>query len=185
MVDSIPRRRSMRISATLALGRSRYGISLPLIFGLGVYALIAGHGGAVLHDPDTYLHIAVGRWILGHHQVPHHGIFSFTLPNAPWVAHEWLGEIILASLFDYLGWIGLLAVTGLVFAAAAAMLFRVLLRYLAPPHALLAGVLACTLAMPHLLARPHVLTLPILVLWVAELVKARSQDRPPPLWLSD
>ena len=171
------------ISTALTLDRGRFGISLPAILGLCAYYVVASNPVKILHDPDTYLHIAVGRWILAHHQVPHHGIFSFTMPNAPWVAHEWLGEIILASLFDYFGWIGLLAVTGLVFAAAAAMLFRVLLRYLAPAHALLAGVLACTLAMPHLLARPHVLTLPILVLWVAELVKARSQDRPPPLWL--
>ena len=41
IVDLIPQRRSMSISATLALRRSRYGLSLPLIFGLGVYALIA------------------------------------------------------------------------------------------------------------------------------------------------
>ena len=54
----------MSISATSASGRSRYGLSLPLLFALGVYGLIAGHGGAVLHDPDTYLHLAVGRWII-------------------------------------------------------------------------------------------------------------------------
>src|SRR5205807_3679100 len=107
IVDSIPPRRSMRISATRAVGRSRYGLSLPLIFALGVYAVIAGHGGAVLHDPDTYLHIAVGRWIIAHGVVPHHGIFSATMASAPWVAHEWLGEVLLAALFDAFGWAGL------------------------------------------------------------------------------
>ena len=172
------------ISTALTLDRGRFGISLPAIIGLCAYYVVVSHPIKILHDPDTYLHIAVGRWILAHHQVPHHGIFSFTMANAPWVAHEWLGEIILASLFDYFGWIGLLAVTGLVFAAATAMLFRALLRYLAPAHALLAGMLACTLAMPHLLTRPHILTLPILVLWAAELVRARTEDRPPPLWLT-
>jgi hypothetical protein len=135
------------MSPALTLDRGRFGISLPAILGLCAYYVVASHPVKILHDPDTYLHIAVGRWILAHHQVPHHGIFSFTMPNAPWVAHEWLGEIILASLFDYFGWIGLLALTGLVFAAAAAMLFRVLLRYLAAAHALLAGVLACTLSL--------------------------------------
>src|SRR5438270_8744174 len=126
---------SMPISATLALGRSRYGLSLPLIFGLGVYALIASRGGAVLHDPDTYLHIAVGRWIIEYRAVPHHGIFSGTMAQAPWVAHEWLGEVLLAWLFDTFGWAGLVAVTALCAAAAVAMLLGQLLRSLLPVHA--------------------------------------------------
>jgi len=92
--------------ATLAPGRSQFGISLPLIFGLAVYALIVSHGAAVLQDPDTYLHIAVGRWIVAHGAVPHHGIFSFTMPEAVWVAHEWLGEVVIAWLFDHFGWHG-------------------------------------------------------------------------------
>jgi len=169
---------------TLAPGRSRYGISLPLIFGLGVYAVIAGHGGAVLHDPDTYLHIAVGRWIIAHGAVPHHGIFSATMPQAPWVAHEWLGEVLLAWLFDAFGWAGLVAVSALCVAAAVAMLLRALLHTLSPVHATIATALAVTLVIPHVLARPHVFTLPILVAWVAELVRARSEDRAPAPWLA-
>lgn len=167
--------------ATLASGRSQFGISLPLIFGLGVYALIVSHGAAVLHDPDTYLHIAVGRWIIAHGAVPHHGIFSFTMPDAVWVAHEWLGEVVIAWLFDHFGWIGLLTATGLSVAAAVTMLLRVLLRTLAPVHATIATALACALALPHVLARPHIFTLPILVAWAAALVRARSEHRAPSL----
>ncbi len=174
----------MRISATLALGRNRYGLSLPLIFALGVYALIAGRGGAVLHDPDTYLHIAVGRWIIAHGAVPHYGIFSGTMAQAPWVAHEWLGELLIAWLFDTFGWAGLVAVTAFCVAAAVAMLLRQLLRSLVPMHAMIATALAVTLVIPHVLARPHVFTLPILVAWVAGLVRARSEDRAPRAWLA-
>jgi hypothetical protein len=184
VVDSIPPRRNMRISATLAFGRSRYGLSLPLIFGLGVFALIAGHGGAVLHDPDTYLHIAVGRWIIEHRTVPHYGIFSGTMPQAPWVAHEWLGAVLLAWLFDTFGWAGLVVVTAFCVAAVEAMLLRQLLYSLLPVHAMIATALAVTLVIPHVLARPHVLTLPILVAWVAGLVWARSEDRAPRAWLA-
>ena len=174
----------MRLNATLALGRSGCGLSLPLIFGLGVYALIAGHGGAVLHDPDTDLHIAVGRWIIAHRAVPHHGILSGTMAQAPWVAHEWLGEVLLASLFDTFGWAGLVAVTAFCVAAAVAMLLRQLLRSLLPVHAMIATALAVTLVIPHVLARPHVFTLPILVAWVAGLVWARSEDRAPAVWVA-
>jgi hypothetical protein len=174
----------MRISATLALGRSPYGLSLPLIFGLSLYALIAGHGGAVLHDPDTDLHIAVGRWIIAHRAVPQHGIFSGTMAQAPWVAHEWLGEVLLAWLFDTFGWAGLVAVTAFCAAAAVAMLLRQLLRSFLPVHAMIATALAVTMVIPHVLARPHVFTLPILVAWVGGLVRARSEDRAPTAWLA-
>ena len=184
MIDSVPRRRDMRISATLALGRSPYGLSLPLIFGLGVYALIAGHGGAVSHDPDTYLHITVGRWIIAHGAVPHHGIFSGTMAQAPWVAHEWLGEALLAWLFDTFGWAGLVAATAFCAAAAVGMLLRQLLRSLVPVHAMIATALAVTLVIPHVLARPHVFTLPILVAWAAGLVRARCENRAPAAWLA-
>ena len=184
MIDSVPRRRDMRISATLALGRSPYGLSLPLIFGLGVYALIAGHGGAVLHDPDTYLHITVGRWIVAHGAVPHHGIFSGTMAQAPWVAHEWLGEALLAWLFDTFGWAGLVVATAFCAAAAVGMLLLQLLRSLVPVHAMIATALAVTLVIPHVLARPHVFTLPILVAWAAGLVRARCENRAPAAWLA-
>jgi hypothetical protein len=184
ILDAVLQRRSMRINATPAVGRSRYGFSLPLIFGLGVYGLIAGHGGAVLHDPDTYLHIAVGRWIIAHRAVPHHGIFSGTMAQAPWVAHEWLGEALLAWLFDTFGWGGLVAVTAFSVAAVVAMLLRQLLHSLLPVHAMIATALAVTLVIPHVLARPHVFTLPILVAWVAGVVRARSEDRAPPAWLA-
>jgi hypothetical protein len=99
----------------------------PGTWPLGAYALIAGHGGAVLHDPDTYLHLTVGRWIIAHGAVPHHGIFSGTMAQAPWVAHEWLGEALLASLFETFGWAGLAVTTCLCAAAALAMLLRQLL----------------------------------------------------------
>src|SRR3984893_19027078 len=183
MIDSVPRRRDMRISATLALGRSPYGLSLPLIFGLGVYALIAGHGGAVLHDPDTYLHITVGRWIIAHGAVPHHGIFSGTMAQAPWVAHEWLGEALLAWLFDTFGWAGLVVATAFCAAAAVGMLLLQLLRSLVPVQAMIATALAVPLVIPHVLARPHVFTLPILVAWAAGLVRARCENRAPAAWL--
>jgi hypothetical protein len=174
----------MSLSTTSEPGSSRYGLSLPLIFGLGVYAVIAGHGGAVLHDPDTFLHIAVGRWIIEHRAVPHHGIFSATMAQAPWVAHEWLSEVLLAGLFDNFGWDGLVAATALCVAAAVAILLRQLLRDLVPVHAMIAAALAVILVIPHVLARPHVFTLPILVAWAAALVRARCEERAPSPWLA-
>jgi hypothetical protein len=164
-------------------GRNPFGLSLPLLLALGVYTQVFSLGGKVLGDPDIYWHIAVGRWILAHRAVPHVGIFSGTMPHVPWVAHEWLSEIVLAWFFDCFGWAGLVIATALCVALALATLLRMLLGSLAPVHALIATILAYGLVAPHILARPHIFTLPILVAWVAALVRARNEDRAPSLWL--
>jgi len=169
--------------ATSAYRRSRFGLSLPLIFGLAVYIPLLFAARAVLGDPDTYWHIATGRWIIAHRTVPHSDMFSFSMPGAPFTPPEWLAEIGIAWLYDHFGWAALVAATALSVAVALTILLRSLLRSLMPAHALIATVLAALLALPHLLARPHILALPILVWWAAALVAARSEDRPPRLWL--
>lgn len=167
--------------AILVRARGGLAVSLPLIFGILISLQVLAYGGKVLGDPDTYLHVAVGRWILAHHMVPYRGIFSATMAGAPWVAHEWLSEALLAWLFEYFGWTGLVAVTALCTAAALAMVLRLLLRSLAPLYATIAAVIAYLMTLPHILARPDIFTLPILVFWVAVLVAARGRDRAPPL----
>ena len=169
---------------SLARPSTRFRVSLSLLFASLVYLQVLAYAGKVLGDPDTYWHIAVGRWILDHYSVPHHGIFSATMSDAPWVAHEWLAELLLAWLFDHFGWIGLAAATALCTATAMAILLRMLLRVLAPVYALIAAVLAYFLTLPHTLARPHIFALPILVAWVAALVAARDKNRAPPAWLA-
>ncbi len=161
-----------------------FHISLPLLIGLLIYIQTLAYGNQILGDPDTYLHIAVGRWIIANYTVPHHGIFSLAMPDAPWVAHEWMAEVILAWLFDHFGWTGLVAATALCAAVALAILLRVLLRMLDPVHALIAVVLAYFLMLPHLLARPDIFALPILVTWSAALVAARGEGRAPRPWLA-
>ena len=169
--------------AIFARSRRRLGISLPLIFALVVYAQIVAQPGAVLHDPDTYWHIAIGRWIIAHRAVPDHDVFSFSMPGAPFSPPEWLAEVFMAWLYEHSGWAGLVVLTALCEAVALGMLLRVLLRTLAPVHALIGAVLAWGLALPHLLVRPHILILPILVVWVAAVVSARAEERAPSLWL--
>jgi hypothetical protein len=166
-----------------ASGRSRFGLSLPLLVALAVYGPLLFAARAVLSDPDTYWHIAAGRWIIVHGEVPRHDVFSFSMPGAPWTPPEWLAEIVIAWLYDHVGWAALVIATALSLALALALLLRALLASLAPVHALIATVLAAMLGLPHLLARPHMLTLPILVGWAAVLFAARSADRAPSLWL--
>jgi hypothetical protein len=89
------------------------GLGLPLLVGLFVYATTLAAARRVINDPDPYLHIAVGRWIIAHGAVPHHDPFSNSMPNAPWVPHEWLAEVATAWLYDHWGWAGLVVATAI------------------------------------------------------------------------
>jgi hypothetical protein len=174
----------MAYTASLALPKSRFGVSLPLCVGLVAFITVLGSGPGLLGDPDTYWHIMAGRWIIAYHAIPHADIFSNSMAGAPWVAHEWLAETVFAPLYDRFGWNGPVLLTALSFAAALSCLTRALLRYLEPVHALAGMATAWGMALPHLLARPHVLTLPVLVIWFACLAAARSENRAPPLYLA-
>ncbi len=106
------------------------------------------------------------------------------MPNASWVPHEWLAEVATAWLYDHWGWTGLVVVTALCFAATMVILVHFLLRYLTPSHVLIVAISTWGLCYIHLLARPHIFSWPLLALWVAGLVAARSKERAPPLLMA-
>jgi predicted membrane protein len=85
--------------------------SWPLIVGLAVFIRALAQPTALLNDPDTYLHIAAGRWMLAHAALPVHDPFSHSLAGAVWVPHEWLAELVLATVYDAAGWSGLVLLT--------------------------------------------------------------------------
>ena len=138
---------------------------------------------ALLNDPDTYLHIAAGRWMLAHAALPVHDPFSHSLVGATWVPHEWLAEIVLAAVYDLAGWSGLVLLTAAAFAASLALLTRFLLRWAEPFSALIAASLGAALVLNHLLVRPHLLALPLLVAWSGGLLAARDTGSGPPFRL--
>lgn len=137
---------------------------------------------SLLNDPDTYLHIAAGRWMLEHLSLPLHDPFSHTMPGAAWVPHEWLAELVLASSYALAGWSGAIALTAACFALALAILTRFVLARIEKLPGLLLVCASCALLLPHLLARPHILALPCIVLWSGALFAARDAGRLPPLW---
>ena len=155
----------------------------PLLVGLGAYAVAIGAARSLLNDGDTLSHIAIGRWIIEHRALPFHDPFSFTFRGQSWVPHEWLAETVFAALYDWLGWGGVVAATGLAIAAAFALLTGALQRSLGPRRAAIGAALAFLLTEGHLLARPHVLALPLTVIWMAGVIRARDERRAPPFAL--
>jgi hypothetical protein len=156
--------------------------ALPWLVAAGVYALLTALGPRLLSDPDTYSHIALGRWILEHHAVPTTDPFSATLRGAHWVAFEWLSQVAFAVAHAAGGWTGVVALTAAAVATALGLLTRLLLREWQPNAVLVAVLSALLLTSPHILARPHILALPVMVAWIGVLIRTVDTCRSPP-WL--
>jgi hypothetical protein len=160
--------------------RSPWAPSWPLLVGLGVFIWLAlFKAEPLLSDPDTHWHITVGNWILQHGTVPHVDTYSFTFAGQAWIAKEWLSQVVLAGAYDLGGWGGVGALAAAAVAATFALLLRLLLRDLTPFPALLFTVAAFALTSAHFLARPHVLAFPVMLWWVAGLVRAVEERRAP------
>ena len=154
--------------------------AMPWLVAAGIYVLLMMLGSRLLADPDTYSHIALGRWILEHHAVPFVDPLSQTMRGEHWVAFEWLSQVAYAAAMSLGGWVGVVALACAAAAAAFGLLTRFLLREWQPVPTLIAVLAAFVLASPHMLARPHVLALPLMVAWVASLIRTVDERRAPP-----
>lgn len=154
--------------------------AMPWAVAAAIYVLLMVLGPRLLADPDTYSHIALGRWILGHHTVPTGDPLSQTFRGEPWVAFEWLAQVIYAGALSLGGWTAVVALAAATAATAFGLLTRFLLREWQPMPALIAVLAAFVLTSPHIVARPHMLALPLLVMWVASLIRAIDERRAPP-----
>jgi hypothetical protein len=133
----------------------------------------------VLNDGDTFFHIAAGSRMLADHAILYRDPFSYTFAGAPWQAHEWLAEIAMSLSFRAGGWSGLIFLFAIASATTAGLLAYHLGRWLDWPAQAVVTLLALACMTPSLLARPHLLALPLLELWTAGLVIARSERRAP------
>lgn len=158
---------------------TRWRVPAALGVAAGCYLLLLALGGRLLNDPDTYWHIALGDWIVAHAQVPHVDTFSATMAGAPWISSEWLSQVVFAQVFAYAGWTGVVVLGAAAIAAALGLLTHTLLEKLAVGPALILALAAFMLITPHLVARPHALALPVMVAWVAGLLRAVDERRAP------
>lgn len=147
--------------------------------GLVGFAL-AAYAPQIFRDGDSWWHLAAGQWMLAH-GVPHTDPFG--MGGGRWQAQEWLAEIIMAVSYHAAGWTGLHLLFGLAMGATAAILGFALRRRMEAMPALLALVIGLGLVTGSLLARPHMLALPLLALWTAMLVLARTNNTAPSWWL--
>jgi len=156
---------------------------LPLWVGVGIYALSVLAGDQLLNDPTP---IGRSRSVNGfstNRTVPQTDMYSFTMHGQPWISTQWLAQVLLAVSHSIAGWAGLVVLAATSIALTFALLVRFLSRHLTGGASLAFIATAVALVAGHLLARPHVLALPVMVAWVGGLVAAMDDRKAPSFWL--
>ena len=136
------------------------------------------HGRVLNADGDLPRHLVVGEHIL-QHGPRFADVFSFTRAGEPFLAYEWLSQVIFHLVHRAGGLPAVAVFAGLLVASAVALVVVYVLRRPGgdPWLAFMTGTLSAILMGPHLIARPHLFTfvaLPTLLLIL-------DHERPRPL----
>jgi hypothetical protein len=101
----------------------------------------------------------------------------------PWISTQWLAQVAYAEAYAIAGWTGPVVLASICIAATFALFTRYLARHLSESTTLVFVAAALALTVPHLLARPHVLALPVMMAWVGGLVASADRRGAPSFWL--
>lgn len=82
-------------------GVLEYLLGIAVLVAIFMYVQL--NMSAELHDPDVWLHIKTGEYILQHKAVPQVDVFSAALSGKAWIDHSWLVQVIYYSIFRFLG----------------------------------------------------------------------------------
>lgn len=80
-------------------------------------------------DPDLWWHLRTGQWIVETGHVPSVDPFSFTRAGSPWVAHEWLSEVVFYELWKHGGTAALIVFSAIITTAGFMLLYLRCLSY--------------------------------------------------------
>jgi len=144
---------------------------IALLFGLSCGAL----GRLLLRDAGIGWHIRNGQQTLLTHTITHLDPFSSTMNGKPWYAWEWLYDVVFAVIHQALGLNGVVFYTAAVIAATFVLTLHLGLRRGGSlPITLFLLILALAASAVHFLARPHVLSWLLTVIWFELLDAAAS-----------
>jgi len=139
--------------------------------------LFTGLQQRLLGDADTGWHIRNGQHIIITDSLPHTDPFSYTVAGKKWYAWEWLYDLLAWSAFARLGLNGVVFFSVFIIALTFALLFRFAVRDSHNvPITLVLVLLSIGGSMIHVLARPHLVTWLLTLVFFVTL--ERSESRP-------
>src|SRR6266705_3328725 len=141
--------------------------SLADIFFLCSFLILSlDSGNNLLNDLGTGFHIRTGEYIITNVAIPQYDIYSYIATPLPWVAHEWLSEVIMAVIYQASGLTGIVLFYSFLIAFTYFLLFKFLQAYEGNIIFSCFIVFLATLSSAlHWLARPHIFTLILTVIW--------------------
>jgi hypothetical protein len=140
-----------------------------LAFLLPVFLLFGRLSGTriLLADGDTGWHIRTGEWILNHRTVPTEDLFSFTKPHQAWFAWEWGWDLLFGLIHKFWGLSGVAFVNVIVLGIISVLLYKLALRVSGNEIiSFFVAVVAMCGSSVHWLARPHLLSWPLFLLFL-------------------
>jgi hypothetical protein len=94
--------------------------SFPALLGVFLVGRVFYEARNFAVDPDLWWHVRVGQDILASHHWPTVDPYSWTIEGTPWLAYEWLGDVVIGLAAKLGGLVGLCLL--LFFASSCVML---------------------------------------------------------------
>jgi hypothetical protein len=130
--------------------------------------LLVNNSSRLLFDSDTGWHVRAGELILETRAVPQRDPFSHTMAGREWFAWEWLTELIMALTHRYWGLAGVVSGAILILLVSYDALYRMMIRLGSDAIvAFTVTIFAAVAGVVHWLARPHLISIALMVVWYA------------------
>src|SRR5882757_958603 len=149
-------------------------ISFPAMLGVFLIGRVFYQARGFVVDPDLWWHVKVGQDLLATHHFPTTDPYSFTAAGQPWIAYEWLGDLLIGGVAK-IG--GLLGLDALLFVLASLVMLALYAYATLTSENSKAGFvvsgLLCSLAFASFNLRPQMLGYLFLVLLLIALERFR------------
>ena len=139
---------------------------VDIIF-ISLFLLLSFSAGKdLLGDVDTGYHIRAGEHIIDTFSIPRNDIFSFLSPPLSWTAHECLSEVIMAIIHRTSGLTGVVLFFSFIISMVYYLLYKIIKtnedNLILTVFILLLILISSQI---HWLARPHIFSLVLILVW--------------------
>jgi hypothetical protein len=154
-----------------------------ILFLLVFAAAMAAGWRTLNNDGDLPRHLLMGHVIVETHSIPRQEIFSYVYEGRPYVAHEWLADVIFYLSYKLLGLKGVVLVTALLIASAFFVLYSALSSEFEERMLMLVLMLwGVAITYPFWVARPLLFSIFFLAVWLV-LTDRISRGRKVNFWI--
>ena len=154
-----------------------------LLFLIVFAAAMAAGWRTLNNDGDLPRHLLMGQVIVESHSIPQEEMFSYVYQGRPYVAHEWLADVIYFLSYKALGLKGVVLLTALLIASAFFVLYYALSSEFEDRFLILIFILwGVANTYPYWVARPLLFSIFLLAVWLV-LTDRISRGRKVNFWI--